>query len=125
MSAWFFSLGAVLAGLSVVVGAFGAHGLRERVSPDLLVVFETGARYHFYHALALLALGLAALREDRFHLPRLTLAGSLFILGILLFSGSLYVLVLTGTRWLGAVTPLGGLAFMAGWVVAALSVRRA
>lgn len=120
MSYFFFRLGCVLAGLAVALGAFGAHGLRARVTPDLLVVFETGARYHMYHALAIVAVGLAL---DRWPAAGVSAAGWLFLAGIVLFSGSLYAMTLTGARWLGAVTPLGGLAFLAGWVLLAIAVR--
>lgn len=120
VSYFFFRLGCVLAGLAVALGAFGAHGLRARVTPDLLVVFETGARYHMYHALAIIAVGLAL---DRWPAAGVSAAGWLFLAGIVMFSGSLYVMTLTGARWLGAVTPLGGLAFLAGWVLLALAVR--
>lgn len=98
--------------LAVAAGAFGAHALRARLGPDLLATFETGARYQMYHALALL--GVAWL-STRTAVPQVTWAGWLFIAGMLVFSGSLYSLALTGQRWLGAVTPLGGLAFLAGW----------
>lgn len=107
-----FGIGAALAGVGVVLGAFGAHGLKARVTPDLLAVFETGVRYHMYHALALLAVGWAA---TRFPSARVETAGYLFVVGIVVFSGSLYTMTLTGARWLGAVTPLGGLAFIVGW----------
>lgn len=117
----FFALGSGLAGLAVVLGAFGAHGLRRRVPPDLLAVFETGVRYHFYHALALLAVAWAA---SRWPSPAVTASGWLFACGIAVFSGTLYVLTLSGARWLGAVTPLGGLAFVAGWVLLAWGVAR-
>jgi len=97
--------------LDVALGAFGAHALKGRLSPEALAVFETGVRYQAYHALALLLL--AALRgPDR--------AAWCFVGGIVLFSGSLYALALTGVRWLGAVTPLGGLLFLAGWLLLAL-----
>jgi len=112
----FFTLGAVAAGLAVAAGAFAAHGLRERLGPEMLAVFETGARYQMYHALGLLAVGWAI---GRWPASRAALAGWLFVAGILVFSGSLYLLALTGPRWLGAVTPLGGLAFLAGWAVLA------
>jgi uncharacterized membrane protein YgdD (TMEM256/DUF423 family) len=92
--------------------------LRDRVAPEMLVTFETGARYHMYHALGLLAVAWAATRWPG---AGVTAAGWLFVAGTLLFSGSLYLLVLTGQRWLGAVTPLGGLAFLAGWVTLAWS----
>jgi uncharacterized membrane protein YgdD (TMEM256/DUF423 family) len=111
-----FAAGSVAALLGVALGAFGAHALRDRLTPDLLTVFETGVRYHFYHALGLLAAAYAAARWPD---GAAGLAGWLFIAGIVLFSGSLYLLALTGTRWLGAITPLGGLAFIAGWAALA------
>ncbi len=110
-SSW-LATGAIAAGIGVALGAFGAHGLKTRVAPDLLAVFETGVRYHMYHALALLAVAWASSRSGS---PLVGAAGWAFLLGILLFSGSLYLLVFTGTRWLGAITPLGGLAFLVGW----------
>jgi uncharacterized membrane protein YgdD (TMEM256/DUF423 family) len=117
---WFVT-GAILSGLGVALGAFGAHGLKERVAPDLLTVFETGVRYHMYHALALLAVGWAVSRNP---LGILNAAGVLFVVGIVLFSGSLYVMTLTGARWLGAITPLGGLAFLVGWTLLAWGASR-
>jgi uncharacterized membrane protein YgdD (TMEM256/DUF423 family) len=121
MDRTFFSLGAASACLAVAAGAFGAHALRARLSPELLAVFETGARYQMYHALALLAVAWATTRWPGALAPA---AGWLFALGTVLFSGSLYALALTGARWLGAITPLGGLAFLAGWVCLALAARR-
>ena len=117
----FAALGALLAALAVAAGAFGAHALQQRVPADLLAVFETGARYHVYHSLGLLAVGWLAERLPSSRAVRV--AGWLFVSGIVLFSGSLYVLVLTGIRALGAVTPLGGLAFMAGWILPRRSGR--
>ncbi len=108
-------LGALLAGIGVMAGAFGAHALENIVSPDRLDTFETAARYQMYHAIALFVLGL----KDP-DLPRAKWVGYLFLLGILLFSGSLYLLVLTDTSWLGAITPLGGVAFIAGWLLLAM-----
>lgn len=104
--------GAVFALLAVAAGAFGAHALRARLGPELLAVFETGARYQMYHALALFA---AAIVLERWPSRAGIAAGIAFSAGILLFSGSLYLLALTGARWLGAVTPFGGFAFLAGW----------
>lgn len=104
--------GAVSAFLGVALGAFGAHGLRKRLSADMLAVFEIGVRYQLYHALALLGAGAAAARLAP---GALGAAGILFVIGTLVFSGSLYVLALSGRKWLGAVTPLGGLALLAGW----------
>ena len=116
-----FFAGAVLGLLGGLVGAFGAHALRGRVEADLLAVFETGARYHLYHALALLAAGYAA---GRWPGGAAALAGWCFIAGIVLFSGSLYALALTGVRWLGAITPLGGVAFLVGWGALAWTALR-
>ena len=114
----FLLFGAVFGFLGVAFGAFGAHALRARLSPDMLAVFETGVRYQMYHALALLLV--AAI------IPRLggwlvVAAGWLFTAGIVLFSGSLYLLALTGVTVLGAVTPVGGLAFLAGWACLAIA----
>jgi uncharacterized membrane protein YgdD (TMEM256/DUF423 family) len=113
--------GAVLGGLAVAIGAFGAHGLQGRVAPEQLAVFEIGVRYHFYHALALVLVGIFAGRAAAGGAVvaasgGLVLTAWLFVAGIVLFSGSLYVLVLSGQRWLGAVTPLGGVSFIAGWI---------
>jgi uncharacterized membrane protein YgdD (TMEM256/DUF423 family) len=115
----FALLGALLACLAVGAGAFGAHGLRGRLAPELLEVFETAARYQMYHALALLA---AAWVGERWPGASAQVAGWLFLLGIVLFCGSLYLLSLTGVRWLGAVTPLGGAAFLAGWLALAWAI---
>ncbi len=113
--------GAAAGAIGVAVGAFGAHALRGRVDPQQLAVFETGVRYHLVHALALLATGWAAARWPG---AWAVAAGWLFLAGIVLFSGSLYVLVLTGARWLGAITPVGGLAFIAGWICLAVCAIR-
>jgi uncharacterized membrane protein YgdD (TMEM256/DUF423 family) len=112
MDKLFFALGAASAGLAVALGAFGAHALKARLAPDLLAVYEVGVRYHVYHALALLAVGWAAARWPG---TAVSASGWLFVAGTLLFSGSLYLLSLTGLRWLGAITPLGGVAWLAGW----------
>jgi uncharacterized membrane protein YgdD (TMEM256/DUF423 family) len=116
----FFSIGALSALLSVAAGAFGAHALRGRLTPEYLAVFETAARYQMYHALALLAVAWAVTRWPGV-LP--VWAGWLFVAGTVLFSGSLYALAFTGVRGLGAVTPLGGVALLAGWICLGLSVR--
>jgi uncharacterized membrane protein YgdD (TMEM256/DUF423 family) len=116
----FFGLGALSALLSVAAGAFGAHALRARLTPEHLAVFETAARYQMYHALGLLAVAWAWTRWPG-GLP--LWAGWLFVAGTVLFSGSLYILALTGIRWWGAVTPLGGAAFLAGWLCLASSMR--
>jgi len=104
----------------VALGAFGAHALRARLAPEMLAVFETGVRYQFMHALALLFVGQVA-RGGRTAPARL--AGGLFVAGSVLFPGSLYALALTGMRAWGAITPLGGLAFLAGWLALAWSLR--
>ena len=110
-----------LAFAGIALGAFGAHALRSRVGPDLLATFETGVRYHLYHALALLACAWAL---ERWPAPQLSWAAWLFVTGIVLFSGSLYALTLTGARWWGAVTPLGGIAFLAGWLLLAWGIAK-
>ncbi|MEE2749960.1 MAG: DUF423 domain-containing protein [Myxococcota bacterium] len=112
--------GAALAALGVAAGAFGAHGLKDQVGPDLLDVWKTGAFYHIVHALALVVFGTLC----TLHKPTPPKAvGWLFAIGILLFSGSLYLLVLTKVRALGAITPLGGLSFIAAWTWLAISIR--
>lgn len=121
MDRLFFSLGAGSAFIAVAAGAFGAHGLRARITPELLAVFETGARYQMYHALGLVAVAWAASRWPG-ALPQW--AGGLFVTGTVLFSGSLYAMALTGARWLGAITPLGGIAFLAGWACLLLAARQ-
>lgn len=113
MDRLFFALGAVSGFLAVALGAFAAHGLKSRLTAELLATFETGVRYQMYHALALLAAGWALTRWPG---PVTAASGWLFVAGTLLFSGSLYALSLTGEKWLGAVTPVGGLAFLAGWL---------
>jgi len=115
------AVGAILAGVGVAAGAFGTHALGDRLPPDLLEVFQVGTRYHLIHALALLVVGLASdLRPDRLW----DVAGWLFSAGIVIFGGSLYALALSGIRWLGAVTPVGGLCFLAGWVAVAVAALR-
>ena len=120
----FLLLGAAFGALGVAAGAFGAHALSARLEPRMLEVFETAVRYQMYHALALLAVGLLASQSR----TRATLyAGWAFVAGILLFSGSLYALVFSGVRVLGMITPLGGVAFIIGWIAlasAAVSGRR-
>ena len=117
----FFLLGALSAVTGVGLGAFAAHGLRGRLDADMLAVFETGVRYQIYHALALLAVAWATTRWPG---SAITGAGWCFTAGTLLFSGSLYVLSVTGQRWLGAITPLGGLLFIAGWLLLIVQVWR-
>lgn len=115
------ALGALSGFVAVAAGAFGAHALRARLDPALLAVFETGVRYQMYHALAVLLV--AALDAHR-PAPLTRAAGWCFLGGTVIFSGSLYALALTGLRILGAVTPLGGLLFLAGWATLILSVAR-
>lgn len=113
MDRLFFALGSASALVAVAAGAFGAHGLRSRLTAELLAVFETGVRYQMFHALGLLAVAWA---HTRWPGPLIVASGWLFVAGTLLFSGSLYLLALSGARWLGPVTPFGGLAFLAGWL---------
>ncbi len=117
----FMTLGAASAFIAVAAGAFGAHALRARIELPMLVAFETGARYQMYHALALIAVAWAVTRWP----GRLAeTAGWCFVAGTVLFSGSLYLMALTGQRALGAVTPLGGVAFLTGWLCLFLAARR-
>lgn len=109
---YLFSLGALFAGLAVAAGAFGAHSLKSILDASMLTVFETGTRYQMYHGLGLCLIGLVTERSPN---RQFIVAGWLFVIGILLFCGSLYALSLSGIRWLGALTPLGGAAFIAGW----------
>ena len=122
MAAGWFATGSILCGLGVILGAFGAHGLRERLTPEMLVVFETGVRYHLIDGLGLLAIAWAASRWPDTYV---NIAGYLFVAGILIFSGSLYVLAITGIRWLGAITPIGGVCLIIGWGLLAVGVLRA
>ncbi|MDP9315131.1 MAG: DUF423 domain-containing protein, partial [Chloroflexota bacterium] len=114
----FFVAGVLSALLGVGAGAFGAHALRRRLSADMLNVFEVGVRYQMYHAFALI---IVAWASTQWAGTLTTLSGWLFVLGTLLFSGSLYLLSLTGIRWLGAITPLGGLALLGGWLALAIA----
>lgn len=119
----FVSIGAAMAALAVVLGAFGAHALKSRLPASMLEVYHTAVQYHFWHALGVLAVGLALqlLPEAAW----LRTAGWLLTAGIVLFCGSLYLLALTGSKWLGAVTPLGGLAFILGWLALVVAALRA
>ena len=121
MDRFFVMLGALSAAIAVAAGAFGAHALRARLEPRMLEVFETGARYQMYHALALIAVAWVIARAPG---TLATSAGWLFVAGTLLFSGSLYAMTLTGVRALGAITPIGGVCFIAGWVCLALAARQ-
>jgi uncharacterized membrane protein YgdD (TMEM256/DUF423 family) len=113
MDRTFLLVGAVLGFLGVAGGAFGAHALRSRLSPEMLAVFETGVRYQMYHTLALLIVAAAVGHLGKAHL--LVISGWSFVAGIVLFSGSLYALALTSVGILGAITPLGGVLFLIGW----------
>lgn len=115
-------IGALFGFVAVMLGAFGAHALRARLAPEMLTIWKTANEYHFYHALALLLVGVLA-RQMR--APGLDIAAGCFIAGMLIFSGSLYLLALTGTRWLGAITPIGGLLLLAGWAWLAWTTLRA
>ena len=122
VSKTFLVIGALACLLAVVLGAFGAHALRGRMSPEMLAVYQTGVQYHFWHALGLLAIALALA-----HFPAATglkWAGWLMLAGILIFSGSLYLLATTGARWLGAITPFGGAAFILAWAMFANAILR-
>jgi uncharacterized membrane protein YgdD (TMEM256/DUF423 family) len=121
MERHFLAIGSLSAFLAVAAGAFGAHALREAVSPDRLEVWETAARYQMYHALGLLVVAYLAGQKTT---GPARISGWLFVVGTVLFSGSLYALTVTGITWLGAITPLGGLAFLAGWLVLAWGVWR-
>jgi uncharacterized membrane protein YgdD (TMEM256/DUF423 family) len=111
-------LGCCSAALGVAAGAFGAHGLKSMLSPDILQTYETAVRYHMYHAFGLIAAGLLSSASNE---SKVRLAGYCFITGTVVFSGSLYALTLTGIRWFGAATPFGGIAFIAGWIVLAIA----
>ena len=121
MPRMFIVLGALLAALGVAAGAFGAHALADSVSPERIKVFDTAARYHLIHSLALVLTGIIAATWPS---TQSNIAGYLFLAGIAIFSGSLYLLVLTDTAWLGAVTPLGGLALIAAWCMLAWGAMR-
>ncbi len=118
----YLRLACALGGLAVVAGAFGAHGLKTRIDEAHLGIWQTAVEYHMYHAIALLAFtgGAMSIRSGR--LP--VWACRAWIAGIAIFSGTLYLLAVTGAKWLGAITPLGGLALIAGWALAALSIAR-
>lgn len=119
MDRFFFIAGSISAFLGVALGAFAAHGLKTKLSPEMFDIFEVGGRYHMYHALALLAVAWAS---SRWPVGSVTAAGWLFLIGTIIFSGSLYLLSLTGLRWLGAITPIGGLAFLIGWILLAWGI---
>jgi len=116
----FLSLGAVFGFLGVALGAFGAHALRDRLSPSDLEIFKTGVQYQSYHAAALLVVGTLILIRPE--MKRLQSVGYLFTLGTVIFSGSLYILSVTGIRWFGAITPIGGICYLAGWFIFLVAV---
>jgi len=122
MTRLFASLGAISAAVAVAAGAFGAHALRARLEPRMLEVFETAVRYQMYHALGLFAVAWVLSRSATTGLA--TASGWLFVAGTVVFSGSLYAMVLTGLRGLGSVTPVGGLCFLAGWGLLAVAAWR-
>ena len=117
----FLFLGALSAFMGVAAGAFGAHGLRGRISTEMLAIFEVGVRYQMYHAFALI---ITAWVQTKWPSSMAVAAGWCFAVGTVVFSGSLYGLSLNGTRWLGAVTPVGGVAFLAGWLLLALAALK-
>lgn len=119
MAKIYLMIAAVSGFFAVALGAFGAHGLKQKLSVDMLAVYQTGVQYHFYHTLALFGVALLMLQ-----LPQsaaLRWSAALFVVGIIIFSGSLYVLSISGVRWLGAITPIGGVAFLAGWILLAVA----
>ena len=120
MKTWIV-FGSILTGLAILLGAFGAHALKSRISPDDLAIFETGIRYHICHSIGLILIGILG-----FYFPHnlIDIPAKLFLLGIFIFSGSLYLLVLTNTRWLGAITPIGGICYMIGWLLLAFNIYR-
>lgn len=125
MTRIFIAIAAILGGLAVAGGAFASHALKEKLAERALEIFETGARYQMYHALALLMVALLLTRAEASPTP-LIASGWAFVVGVALFSGSLYALSLSGIKWLGAITPLGGVAFIVGWgclAFAALSFK--
>jgi len=120
MQKLFLIIGSIAMALAVGLGAFGAHGLKNMLTDEMLDIFETGVRYHFYHAIGLLLIGFLAQQLPNSSL--LQWSGWLMTGGILIFSGSLYILATSGIRWLGAITPIGGLCFIVSWVLLALAI---
>ena len=122
MQQLFFAFGSSFAALGVIAGAFGAHALKRHLTEDMLATFEIAVRYQLYHALGLIVVSWAA---SQWNSQLISVAGWLFVAGIAIFSGSLYILSLTGIRWLGAITPIGGGAFIVGWLCLAwMAIRR-
>ncbi|MEL4893934.1 DUF423 domain-containing protein [Crocosphaera sp. Alani8] len=123
MSKIFLFIGSILAALSVAGGAFASHALKNKLSDRYLEIFETGTRYQMYHALGLVLIALLLTRVEMAPVTMIS-AGYAFIIGVLIFSGSLYALSLTGIKWLGAITPIGGVAFIIGWLSLAIAAWR-
>jgi uncharacterized membrane protein YgdD (TMEM256/DUF423 family) len=119
MSKTILMIAALLMALAVGIGAFGAHGLKSHLSEEMIQVYKTGVEYHFYHALGLLLIGVLSLSISS---GWLNWSAFMLTAGIILFSGSLYVMAITGIKWLGAITPLGGLSFIAGWILLLIAV---
>ncbi len=122
MSKLFIFLGSVNAFLAVALGAFGAHGLKSKLTTEMLEIYDTAFKYHIIHAIGMILIGIIA--HWIAHANLLNWSGWLLFIGILIFSGSLYILSITGMRWLGAVTPIGGLSFLAGWLLLAVFALR-
>ena len=120
MKIWIIA-GATFLALAIVLGAFGAHIIKSKVSPEDLAIFETGVRYQTYHALGLILIGLIGFHV---HQNVIVIPALMITAGIIIFSGSLYILVLSGVRWLGSITPIGGLSFIAGWIFLAVNLIR-
>ena len=123
MTKFFLFLGSANMFLVVILGAFGAHGLKERLSPEMMLIYQTGIQYHFYHAAGLLIVGILTFFLQVSSLIRWS--GLLMVVGIVIFSGSLYLLSVTGARWLGAITPVGGTAFVVAWFLLAIACLKA
>jgi uncharacterized membrane protein YgdD (TMEM256/DUF423 family) len=117
----FLTLGSISGALAVIIGAFGAHGLKDKLCAEMLSIYQTGVEYHFYHTFVLLGIGLLALHYES---KLLIISGGSMAIGILLFSGSLYALSISGIKVLGAITPLGGLFFIIGWILLAAAVLK-
>lgn len=113
---------AVCGGMAIILGAFGAHALKEMLTEEMLTIFETGVKYHFYHALAMLGL-ISYANQDMLPKPMPSIL-LCWLIGILIFSGSLYILSISGIRWLGAITPIGGVSMIIGWVWLAISAKK-
>lgn len=122
MAKWFVIIGAISGFFSVALGAFGAHGLNEKLSEHFMAIYQTGVQYQMYHSLSLLLIGILTIQWP--NRAELHWSGYLMIVGIILFSGSLYALSLTGITWLGAITPLGGIAFLLGWFLLGIAAYR-